>query len=612
MFMMDITKKEVKSTLIIQFIQNIKKPQYFEIINLKKEVPENSDEIKIDFSDSNINKYNIYTCKTKYKDKVVLNSLSIYYDKINYFNCGDGDHSAEIIFSDFLNKSIKGEDCVIEYDGVKYYPKEDFGLLTRKRINFINIDIHKFKFPKDLNDKEINIDTKDNKNFLISISIIDKPKIIAIYLNNPHIDVFNLNDTSKEVLQILNSTLECIKKIVYIEKNEQFEKFVERGNENIFNEYLEEINKSFEIEKRISNYFLIPREKLDEEQIEIYDKYCEFMIYYPYTIISLRQSKDYYYQYYFSKNCINNFIDEIPKDFDSSVKMKLKYAAIKCLKILLNAGNGWFLNGIFEFLDLTKIDSIYDAANLYNKKFITCLTEKSEIFIYFLQVYSGCSTNLLSNELFTRISMLDEKTIKAHLISKIPKFLINVLVNNSDKTFIVNEVDIACINFENRYQDLPCIMDYFCDRRFILANLLLHVYLDKLNYIKNTTPHKDYMIKDKKEEIQEIVREKTYCGKIILKGDAGLALNFFLTRGKYQLMKLIRKNGIIFRELFAIPEILAAEDLSEFINKLNKLYLENTSRFNCDEDCNIEYTTRFKEYKTHFIPCGFPRLKICD
>ena len=612
MFMMDISKKEVKSTLIIQFIQSCKKPQYFEIINSKKEIPENSDEIKIDFSDSNINKYNIYTCKTKYKDKEVLNSLSIYYDKINYFICGDGEHSAEIIFSDFLKKSVKGEDCVVEYDGVKYYPKEDFGLLTRKRINFINIDIHKFKFPKDLNNKEINIDTRDNKNYLISISIIDKPKIIAIYLNNPHIDVFNLNSTSKEVLQILNSTLEYIKKIVFIEKNEQFGKFEERGNENIINEYLGEINKSSEIEKKISNYFLIPREKLDEEQIEIYDKYCEFMIYYPYTVNNFGRNKDYYYQYYFSKTCINNFIDEIPKEVEESVKMKLKYAASKCLKILLNAGKGWFLNRIFEFLDLTKIESIYDDANLYNKKFITCLTEKSEIFIYFLQVYSGCSTNLLSNELFTRISMLDEKTIKAHLISKIPKFLINILVNNCDKTFIINEVDIACINFENIFQDLPYKMDYFCDKRFILANLLLYVYLEKLNYIKNTTPHKYYMIKDKKEEIQEIVREKTYNGKTILKGDVGLALNFFLTRGKYKLMKLIKKNGIKFIELFAIPEILAAEDLSEFINKLNKLYLENHTRFNCDEDCNIEYTTRFKEYKTHFRPYGFPRLKICD
>ena len=48
--------------------------------------------------------------------------------------------------------------------------------------------MNKFKFPKYINHNEININTKDNKNFLISISLIKEQKIISIYLNNPFIE----------------------------------------------------------------------------------------------------------------------------------------------------------------------------------------------------------------------------------------------------------------------------------------------------------------------------------------------------------------------------------------------------------------------------------------
>ena len=185
--MFDCLKRKVKAKIIIQFIKNVKKPKYIEILKYKKEIGKYIEIVDIDFTDLSFNEYKIYKCKTQYEDKIENNSISIYYDRTNYIQCGDGKHSVEIIFSNFLSKEIRAEECCIEYDGIKYIPIEDFGLSTRKRINFLNVDINKFKFPKDMNNNIIKINTIDNKNFLVSISLINRHKIIAVYSNNPFI-----------------------------------------------------------------------------------------------------------------------------------------------------------------------------------------------------------------------------------------------------------------------------------------------------------------------------------------------------------------------------------------------------------------------------------------
>ena len=175
--MYDCLKKEVKSEIVIHFIENSKLPKQIEILQFKEKIPKDAKKLTINFYDKSINKYKVYDCKTTFNESnKVVNSMSLYYNKTNYFYSGDGKNSAEIIFSDFMNKSLRNEDCVIEYDGIKYTPLEDFGLLTRKRINFINIDITKLKLPKNLDDKDVIINTKDNDNILISISVVNKPK----------------------------------------------------------------------------------------------------------------------------------------------------------------------------------------------------------------------------------------------------------------------------------------------------------------------------------------------------------------------------------------------------------------------------------------------------
>ena len=708
--MFDVLKQKVNAKLIFQFMKNVKKPEYFKILNCKKNIDLSKDEVKIDFDDSSINEYKVYDCDTKYIDRNQTNSISIYYNQTNYFQCGDGKHSVEIIFSDFLNKSIKSEDCCIEYEGIKYFPKEDFGLLTRKRINFLNVDMNKFKFPKTLNDKEINLNTIDNKNFLVSISIIDKPKIIAIYLNNPFIEN-KLKNTESELIEILNSSLDKIRKIVYVNKNEDYDEYMMRYKDDKMNIYIEEIRKSHKIEKRICEYFSVPRKELNQEQIKIYDKYSDFMAYFPDIPKDSRKNNNinglrYYQQYYYTATSLNNLNESIPKNISQSDKVKLKYSACRCLRTLLENGKGESLEKLFEFRDFTKEKTIYYEANSYNKKFIGFLNEKSEIFLFFLQINSGSGINLITKEFMSRISMLNEQNIKDNLLSTIPKYGIKFSCDSKFNACTFNEVKITCINEQNALgasledYNLTIKKDPLYNKRYLLANLMQHEDFGHINfsinfyafydeYIRRTSdihssenlsPFKYYMINSKGEKIQEIVKEEKIINlkrvketneftkkketddekeqedkeedkinentkaneeknkekesntinekkekseakikrkskskqneEIVIKGESGIALSFFLTRGKYQLMKLLRQTGIEFKELFEKPELQAAEDLTEFINKLSKIYQNNNILFEYAEDADIEYKTRFQNTSnSNPIPYGIPTLE---
>ena len=63
--MFDSLKKELKSKLIFQFMKNIKKPQYLKILQFKKEIPMDSNELEMDFVDLSINEYKVYNCNSK-------------------------------------------------------------------------------------------------------------------------------------------------------------------------------------------------------------------------------------------------------------------------------------------------------------------------------------------------------------------------------------------------------------------------------------------------------------------------------------------------------------------------------------------------------------------
>ena len=380
--------------------------------------------------------------------------------------------------------------------------------------------------------------------------------------------------------------------------------------------------------------------------------YSEYLIYFPnfgidYSKIDTMYGHKYYKQYYFSKNSINNFCKDIPNNMSDSDKAKLKYTACRYLNTLLNRGKGSSSLNLFKLIDFTKPGAIYYDANKYNKSFVELLTEKSEIFLYFLQINSGSSINLLTNELTARISMLDINDIKTNLLSTIPNYGIKVLVKTDFNAYTFIETKITCIREESVFEkdlsdsDILSENDYDCCLRFLLTNLIQHenfghvnfslnffAFYDKnikrhphLHFLEALSPFKYYIIKEKRETMQEIVKEvkvknkknnrikKNSNEEIILKGETGIALAFFLTRGKYILMKVLRKQGINFTELFNNPSLQAAEDLTEYINKLEELYYINHNLF-IDDDDNFDYKSRFEESKkVNYTPIGFPTLE---
>ena len=216
--MLEGMKEEVQATLIFLFIEysKMEKPNGIEILGMKKLIPKDSTEIEFKFSDFSVKEFKIYNCFISYESGIKESMISVYFNKINYFICGKGSHSVEIIFCDFIYKQIQDKNCKIEYEGKSYSSKEDFGLSTRKRINFINIDIKHLKLPEDLKGNPVTIDAKDNKNFLINISVSNKPKIIGVFDNSAFIEKKMV--IQKELLDEIKMKIKKVKKILNYEE----------------------------------------------------------------------------------------------------------------------------------------------------------------------------------------------------------------------------------------------------------------------------------------------------------------------------------------------------------------------------------------------------------
>ena len=391
-----------------------------------------------------------------------------------------------------------------------------------------------------------------------------------------------------------------------------------------------EVKNSYELEKKIAEHFNFYKKSISDLEIEIFELYSEFMILFPdFPSLSRNSSKtnlyQYYYQYYFSKTSIQNFYAQIPKDLEKSEKARLKYAACKCLKTLLSNGYGMNREDLFYLIDFNSKETIYFEANEFNKQFIIFLNERSEIFIFFLQLNSGSGIDLLSNKNTAKLSMINEDDIKAHLNSSIPKYGIRFNSNSNFKAITFNEVRITCFCEINIFQyylssdNLKSVYDFSYSYRYILANLLqqedfchirssINFYsfydknLKRNNNFDPLSPITYYKTINNEGMVDIIVKEEKPNKDTIIKGESGIALLHFLTRGDRNLMKLLRIGNSNFEKLFKSPSILASESLSEFINKLKKLS-------NYSEDDNntstsiIEYD--YYDYRTT-IPVGIP------
>ena len=609
------------------FIEDSEKPKTLQILNYKKEILKDMQELAFDLVDLSINEYKIYECILTFYPDINKHSITIYYNRLNYFLCGKGSHSVEIIFCDFIYKEIKSSNCYIEYNGKKYTPKEDFELSTRKRINFVGINIQDLKLPKTIDNTLLEINPESNKNLLINISVANESKIIGMFTNSP------FNDPkitiTKEFLDELKNKIERASKPLNYSIEKNYFDYLDGIDQNEIKDYENEILCSYEFEKKLGNYFTFYKEKLNDLEIELYDLYCEFMLLFPdfygYERIKGKINyKMYIAQYFHSKSAILNFCSTIPKNLEKHQKIQLKYAACRCLKTLLLNGYGSSLSSLFYFIDYTIEGTIYNDANKFNSQFVDALNEKSEIFLFFLQINSGSDIDILTNKVTARLSMLSENDIKFHLKSTIPKYGIRMNGNSFFNACTINEVRITCI-CENVVfhqflgNNLKIEIDTNYNKRYILAHLLqqedfghikfsINFYSLYDKHIERTTdldplnPTHYYKVKTK-EGRAEIIKEEKHNGSIKLVGESGLALLSFLTRGNKSLILLLQRIHvpINFKELFEKPALLASEDLTEFISELTKLNSEPTP----EESNNLRI--KYEDfYRINGTPVGFP------
>lgn len=205
--------------------------------------------------------------------------------------------------------------------------KENFDdIKTRKRISIINIDLNKLKLPKKKNKQKgkenIEFTTKgiNFKNILISIyKGKNSDNIIGIFKNQPYYQ-FDVN--KKQIINDLKNIIEPSKKYLNYENKKSFNDYfnnIDYKNPT-YKEGLiksEEFYQNAEIEKFFSKY----KPSLDEDDLEIYKLYCEFLLLFP-KIKNKNKKQTYFYinQYYFSKKAIENFRKTIPNNITEKEK----------------------------------------------------------------------------------------------------------------------------------------------------------------------------------------------------------------------------------------------------------------------------------------------------
>ena len=258
------------------------------------------------------------------------------------------------------------------------------------------------------------------------------------------------------------------------------------------------------------------------------------------------------------------------------------------------------------------------------------LKEKSEIFLFLLQINSGSGINLLTKKNTARLSMLNENDVKTHLESTIPKYGIKMNYVWCFNACTFSEVRITCINESSALnlslgKEITLMDDPMYNKRYVLANLLQnedfgHIkfsinfysfydhYAQRENKLdpRSSTEYYDTNFKGGLIEIEKII---TKNGKDIAIGESGIALSSFLTRRDLNLMILLKSDSINFSELFRNPSLLVAEDLSEFINKLKCL---KPKSFKFDENKTSLLIKYEGLYETKEIPLGFPTREKID
>ena len=614
----DIKTEGKKAHLIFEFFsaENIDNKEIL-LINSIKIMGKT---IKVDFDKSskyeyilndNIeDEYKKYECLFEFeKEHKISYTVSIYFNQINIFFCGKvkKKNSAEIIFCNFIDKKICIEDCFIIYNKIKFEPLENFDIETRRRINLLNIDITELEVPDSIDnvpfDRKTLFTNSNSNNFQVLISVSNKSKkAISIFENQPNIEPTIMNTDS--IIALLEKSLESVNNILnYKAEYKTFNEYMNNINNDGMKELSEYIKTSESLENKVSSFFTYYRENPTEKELKIYDLFSEFMIAFPSLKNYPRNDNNVYtfryiIQYYYSKKSIAQFVENIPDYVTKKEKIFLKYSACCTLRYLLYNGYGDKTTDLFYFLDYTKKGTIYNEAIEHNKKFVNFLNEHSEMFLYFLELNSGSSKDLITLKLSSRISMINCAQVKAHLLSTIPSYGIRLDGNSHFNAVTILETRTTCISeiklFNKFLKDISCDIDCDYYYRYRLSTLLKHeefghikfslnylLYNELIDKLKRKSleplsPIRYYKVYEKEgtEEIMEANKEQIE-DKDDIKGESGIAIEFFLVRGDTKLINALRTENKNSKQIFENPELMSEDSLINFINLLSEGQVNN-------------------------------------
>ena len=523
--------------------------------------------------------YKIIPCIFVFQKFRKIFSITLYKGRMNYFYCEGNKinkYSIEIIFSDFI-KGINNN-LFIFYNKIKYLVKEDTNLKTRKRINFINIDLDYLSL---VEDSSLNIKKVNYQNNSLQI-VINQGKIIGIFDNIPYKDPI----INKEKLLIdLETIIENSNKILDFQfslNKEEFINKMEKVSEEEKINYKRKLN-NFKLEKE--NYINFFIENPDDIDLKILDLISE---YYLLTIGINIAWNTYIQQYYCSKKCIHHFLEQL-NSCSPIIKIRLKLTAIITLYTLIENNYGRLIDrNIFFLINFNDVNSIYGNSKKNCQEFIDLLDEFSEIFPFFLQINSNKSLNYIESDksqFSSKLSMLTLEEVKYHLYESLPNYGIrlNLLCNFFALTILETRLtifsEIKLFDLFLSDEELTINNSNF-DKRFRLSNLLkhenmCHIKISMNNYesfpSNNSSPHKYYNFNKEKYECL-ITYDKQNKVKI---PESGYSFEYFLTKGNIQLIKVLKFPRGNFKDLYInSPSLMTKPNLLEFCNELQQKYNE--------------------------------------
>ena len=645
----DDVKIETKTAkLIFEFLSEENRKFKENLIN---SIKINNKTIKVDLNKSskyehilndNVeDEFKTYECLFEFENEQYIPYIAkIYFNQTNIFMCGKAKNknSVEIIFFNFIDNEINHKDCFITYNKLNYTPSENFELTTRKRINFLNIDIDELEIPNSLDnsiiDKTKLFSNNNCKNYQILISVSNNErKTISIFNNELNIVPTSMNIDL--IIEDLEANLQNAKNFFnYKKEYKTIKEYIDNVDNNKMEELSKFINDSESLENKIFNFFSDYRENPTEKELKAYDLFSEFMLAFPFLKNFPNKEANahrYVVQYYYSKKAIEIFLENIPTYVSNKEKIYLKYSACCCLRYLLYKGHGGKIIDLFYFLDFTKNGTIYNEAIEHNKKFINCLKEDSEMFFYFLQLNSRNSIDILTSKLSSCLSMLNCDQIKSLLFSKIPKYGIRINCNSHFNAITIRETRIICISdiklFTFFLDDISCDNDYDFDYRYRLSTLLknenfLNIkfsinYLlfneSKDNYKRKTlkppSQIRYYKVNENKGSLEIIgtkkqKNEKKKTGNE-LREESGVSIEYFLTRGDQKLIYALRNENINSKQIFENSELMADKNLTSFIKILREgqVYLDQISSENIEKE-NYSFINDLEG-----VTFGFPRTE---